>query len=220
MILKDVASGFRLGVVLPKKSFLKAPLKRMIVEFRARSGNDMRVLKADGDGSYVSNDFKAVLSDMLIHINYSGAHDHRQNGLAEQEVRVAKKDLRVNCAHSGAPNDMWGELFHYRNFTRNNLRSVFYKGEWITPTMRMENKKKPFNLNLLMPFGVKCVVSIIKENRVPPQSVEQISGWTGYFVGYGATSGHEGCYRVFNPVTKGIRAVSYNFCTIDEDEFP
>jgi len=49
MILKDVTSGFRLGVVLPKKSFLKAPLKRMIVEFRARSGNDMRVLKADGD---------------------------------------------------------------------------------------------------------------------------------------------------------------------------
>ena len=88
------------------------------------------------------------------------------------------------------------------------------------PIMRMGNKKKPFNFNLLMPFGAKCVVSIIKENRVPPQSVEQISGWTGYFVGYGATSGHEGCYRVFNPVTKGIRAVSYNFYTIDEDEFP
>jgi len=74
---------------------------------------------------------------------------------------------------------MWGELFHYRNFTRNNLRSVFYKGEWITPTMRMENKKKPFNFNLLMPFGAKCIVSVVKENRVPPQSVEQISGWTG-----------------------------------------
>jgi len=84
----------------------------------------------------------------------------------------------------------------------------------------MENKKKPFNFNLLMPFGAKCVVSVIKENRVPPRSVNQMAGWTGYFVGYGATSGHEGCYRVFNPVTKGIRAVSYNFCTIDEDEFP
>jgi hypothetical protein len=45
-------------------------------------------------------------------MSISGAHDHRQNGLAEQEVRSAKKDLCVNCAHSGVPNDMWGELFH------------------------------------------------------------------------------------------------------------
>ena len=72
MVLKDVAPGFRLGVVLPKKSFLKAPLKRMIVEFRARSGNAMRVLKADGDGSYVSDDFKAVLNEMLIHVHFWG----------------------------------------------------------------------------------------------------------------------------------------------------
>jgi hypothetical protein len=97
---------------------------------------------------------------------------------------------------------------------------VFYKGEWITPTMRMENKKKPFNFDLLMPFGAKCDVAVMKENRVPPQSVNQTAGWTGYFVGYGATSGHEGCYRIFNPVTKGIRAVSYKFCTIHKDEFP
>jgi len=80
MILKDVASGFRLGVVLPKKSYLKAPLKQMIVEFRGCSGNDTRVLKADGNGSYVSNDFKAVLSDMLPRRTRSESSQNRPEG--------------------------------------------------------------------------------------------------------------------------------------------
>jgi len=99
---------------------------------------------------------------------------------------------------------MWGELFMYRYFTRNNLRTVWYNEEWITPTMRLEGGGEAFNFDLLVSFGAKCVVAIMKDNREAPHSLGQLAGWTGYFVGYGATTGQEGCYRVFKPDTKKV----------------
>jgi len=92
MLFKDEVSGFRLGAVLNQKGALKDPMKKMVIELRARSGNDLQTLKCDCEGSYISADFKTVLGEMLIHPLKSGPNDHQQNGLAENEVRVVRKD--------------------------------------------------------------------------------------------------------------------------------
>ena len=71
-----------------------------------------------------------------------------------------------------------------------------------------------------MPFGVKCVVSISKNDREGKQCLTQDAGWSGIFVGYGISTGHGGAYRIYDPVRKKVMRVSINKCTMDLTCYP
>ena len=130
-----------------------------------------------------------------------------------------RRDLRVNAAHSGCPNDMWGELWFYMIFTRNNLRSVKFEEKFVTPTMRLMGRgQKVFNPELMLPFGCRLVVHDVEPTG--PQTLDRVVGFSGMMVGYGASTGHGGAYRAFNPSNKKVYTASYNHCTANETEFP
>jgi hypothetical protein len=121
---------------------------------------------------------------------------------------------------SGCPNDMWAEAALYANTTRNELRSQKRGEDWVTPSMVLSGSDKPLSPKLMMPFGVKCVVSISKNDREGKQTLTQDAGWSGIFVGYGISTGHGGAYRIYDPVRKKVMRVSINKCTMDLTCYP
>jgi len=77
-----------------------------------------------------------------------------------------------------------------------------------------------YDPELMMPFGAKCAVAIRKIDREGGQTLSQVAGWSGIFVGYGFSTGHGGSYRVYDPVRDMIMTKSINLCTVDQTTFP
>jgi hypothetical protein len=205
--------------MLVHKSDLIEPTNESIVEYNSKSGRAVRVIRADNDGSYISKEWKKTLNDKNVLPAYSSPDDHAQNA-AEGRVRVLKRDMRCNHMTSACPNNFWGELGLYCNDTRNNLRSVKRGEVWVTPTMALEGTDTAYDPELMMPFGAKCAVAIRKVDREGRQTLSQVAGWSGIFVGYGFSTGHGGSYRVYDPVRDMIMTVSINLCTVDQTTFP
>ena len=220
MLIVCRSSGFRLAKLLAKKSDAPLQLKEGLQEIEARSGRKMRRWKGDGDGAFDSKQNREVLSNLGILPEFSSAYDHQQNGLAERGVRTLKRDMRVNAVWSACPNNLWGELAIYLVFTRNNVCSEKRGDVWVTPAMLMTGATKAYPKELMMPFGVEVGVSISREARKGGQSIEQDVGWMGIFVGYGESTGHGACYRIYNPRKNWTERISYNRCTVNENVYP
>ena len=91
--------------------------------------------------------------------------------------------------------------------------------DYVTPTMRLMGKgQKAFNPELMLPFGCRIVVHDVEPTG--PQTLDRIVGFSGMMCGYGATTGHGGAYRAFNPGNQKVYTASYNHCTADETDFP
>ena len=104
-------------------------------------------------------------------------------------------------------------------FTRNKLRSVKFEDDYITLTMRlMGPAQKPFNPELMHPFGCQVVVHMVE--LLGPQTFNQVVGFYGMLVGYGAMTGHGGAFRVLNPANHKVYTPSYNHCTVNKTVFP
>ena len=161
---------------------------------------------------------QASLVAQRIHPTFSSPRDHPQNGDSENRVRVVKRDARINARSSGAPNPMWGELFNYNLFTRNNLCSVFFEGKWITPDMRLRSPgAKQFNFELLLPFG--CRVTTTDVEPTGPQNLDQVVSHECFMVGYGESTGHGGGYRVLRESDKRVYISSFNHTIANESAF-
>ena len=219
-LMLDPVSNYGTIAILTHKGDLIDPTTEMIVEFNSISGRKVREVRADGDGSYGSKEWKATLHSKDIRATYSSPNDQAQNP-AEGRVRIIKRDVRTLAVSSGCPNDMWAEAALYANTTRNELRSQRRGEEWVTPSMVLSGSDKPsLGPKLMMPFGVKCVVSISKDDREGKQTLTQDAGWSGIFVGYGISTGHGGAYRIYDPVRKKVMRVSINKCTMDLTCYP
>ena len=218
-LMVDPESNYGTIAILTHKGDLIDPTTEMIVEFNSISGRKVREVRADGDGSYGSKEWKATLHSKDIRATYSSPNDQAQNP-AEGRVRIIKRDVRTLAVSSGCPNDMWAEAALYANTTRNELRSQKRGEDWVTPTMVLSGSDKPLSPKLMMPFGVKCVVSISKNDREGKQTLTQDAGWSGIFVGYGVSTGHGGAYRIYDPVRKKVMRVSINKCTMDLTCYP
>ena len=197
-LMVDPESNYGTIAILTHKGDLIDPTTEMIVEFNSISGRKVREVRADGDGSYGSKEWKATLHSKDIRATYSSPNDQAQNP-AEGRVRIIKRDVRTLAVSSGCPNDMWAEAALYANTTRNELRSQKRGEDWVTPTMVLSGSDKPLSPKLMMPFGVKCVVSISKNDREGKQTLTQDAGWSGIFVGYGVSTGHGAILALRSP---------------------
>ena len=135
--------------MLVHKSDLIEPTNESILEYNSKSGNAVRVITADNDGSYISKEWKKTLNEKNVLPAYSSPDDHAQNA-AESRVRVLKRDMRCNHMTSACLNNFWGELGLYCNDTRNNLRSVKRGDVWVTPTMALEGTDTAYDPELMI----------------------------------------------------------------------
>ena len=76
---------------MKKKSDAPKLIETLIVEMEGRSGNKMRRLRADGDGSYMSRDMKDLLGAYQVFMEFSSPYDSQQNGAAENAVGLMQK---------------------------------------------------------------------------------------------------------------------------------
>ena len=90
----DSVSNYGTIAILTHKSDLIEPTTEMIVEFNSISGGKVREVRADGDGSFGSKEWKASLHSRDIRATYSSPNDQAQNP-AEGRVRIIKRDVRV-----------------------------------------------------------------------------------------------------------------------------
>ena len=210
---------YRLIRTMRKKSNAPEAIRAMIVEMEARSGNKMRRLRADGDGSYTSKEMKELLGEYQVFMEFSSPYDHPQNGAAENAIGLMEKDVKVSLLCSGAPKTLWGEAVGHHQVTRNNLRSRESPGggESVSPAYLLE--KRQMSPEDFVPFGALVVVAIAKNQRKDGKTITQKVGWTGACVGYGELTGHGGALRIYNPEKRAVKVVSRNLCTINVNTF-
>ena len=189
-------------------------------EFKATSGNSLRFIRTDSDSIFNSKEMKEIYIRSDVKATFSAPNDHAQNSIAENGIKQLNRDVRTAMKSSGAPAYLWPEADNYCVHMHNHLPTQKGKIGPESRYTRMRGGGFVHNMSLFMPFGCKAHVMIPEAARTGHKLHTQKVGWTGVFVGYGETTGHGGAYRIFNPETRKVETVSYNFVTCVEDSFP
>ena len=203
-----------------KKTEAPTFFARAKAEFKAFSGNNLRFIRTDSDSIFNSSEMKTIYLQSSVKATFSSPNDHAQNSVAENGIKQLNRDVRTVMKASGAPAYLWPEADNYCVHMHNHLPTQKGKLGPESRYSRMRGGVYAHNISLFMPFGCKAHVMIPDAARTGPKTHTQQVGWTGVFVGYGEATGHGGAYRIFNPETRKVETVSYNFVTCVEDSFP
>jgi hypothetical protein len=212
----DRTSGYSITVVTPGKDTIGKATIGGVKEIFRISGVRGKVVQMDGDGPYTSAVMRQDLQNLGIRPMYSSPYDSAQNGLAEVSVKTHIDDASVLMFSSGVPTNLWSEALSCAEFVRNNIPSQQRGDKWLSPFQLLSGRASAFNPSRFMPFGAKTIVQEPKSQRHGPKGLSQRKAWVGAFVGYGGPFGYGGAYRIYDPVSQGVRHVSMNFCVVDE----
>ena len=155
-----------------------------------------------------------------IKATFSSPYDQSQNSVAENGIKKLNRDVRTVMKASGAPAHLWPEADDYCIHMNNHLPTQKGTDGPISRYSVMRGGVHEHDMELFMPFGCRAFVMIPVKAREGPKTHTQEIGWAGMFVGYGDINGHGGAYRIYNPSTRKVMNVSYNFVTCVEDSFP
>ena len=93
--------------------------------FKARAERQseckLKILRTDGGGEYISNEFKAYLSQEGIEHQLTHPDSPQQNGVAERYNRTLLEGVRSMLHGSGMSRGFWGEAALCFNYTRNRM---------------------------------------------------------------------------------------------------
>jgi transposase InsO family protein len=120
-----------------------------------QTGKKLKVLRVDGGGEYLSNEFKKFLLDNGIRLQVTAPHSPSQNGIAERLNRTLVEHGRAMIHSHGLPNCLWREAIAYANDLKNVSPTRAIKG-FKTPD-EVFWKKKP-DISHLEEFGRDCSV--------------------------------------------------------------
>src|SRR5690349_17605477 len=108
-IFMDVASRRIWTVSLKSKTDSDSAIKEVLEDSRARSGNQCKILRTDGDGIFRSQSFGELQKQLQFVHERQAPYDHDQSGLLDRECRTLLESVSVSIFQSGAPPSMWGE---------------------------------------------------------------------------------------------------------------
>src|SRR5689334_6217733 len=115
----DVASRRIWTVSLKSKTDSDSAIKEVLEDSRARSGNQCKILRTDGDGIFRSQSFGELQKQFQFVHERQAPYDHDQSGLLDRECRTLLESVWVSIFQSGAPPSMWGEAVKHFTFTHN-----------------------------------------------------------------------------------------------------
>ena len=217
----DYTSGYWVRLHTANKTEAPTFMENTIAEFKALTGNNLRFIRADSDSIFdTSQEMKDLYIQAKIKPTFSSPYDQSQNSVAENGIKKLNRDVRTVMKASGAPAHLWPEADDYCIHMHNHLPTQKGTKGPVSRYSIMRGGTYAHDMELFMPFGCKAIVMTPVKARGGHKTHTQEVGWAGMFVGYGDINGHGGAYRIYNPSTRKVTNVSYNFVTCVEDSFP
>ena len=158
-----------------------------------QSGRELKALRSDQGGEYMSGEFEAFLKDNGIKHQLTVSYSPQQNGVAERKNRIIMELVRSMLKTKGLPHHFWAEAAASACYVLNRASTKAVQGK--TPEEAWSGHKP--GVSHFRIFGSLCYSHIPKEKRgkLDDKSEKCI------FVGY---SENPKAYRVFNPVSKKL----------------
>jgi hypothetical protein len=161
-------------------------------EFKAlvekESGKQMKALRSDNGGEYISNEFKDFCSREGIRRELIAPHNPQQNGVAERKNRRIVGAARAMLHDQGLPMHLWAEACNTGVYVQNRCPHRILGMS--TPEEAFTGKKP--DVSHFEIFGSSIYVHVTKDSRKKMESTAEV----GIFVGYTKTPHN---YRVYFP---------------------
>lgn len=186
----DDLTRFQKMYPIKKKSDSLDALKTFIAEVPNQIGLNIRTLRTDNGGEYISNEFKKYCIDNGIKQEFTTPYSPEQNGLAERAWRSNFEMVRSMLLEANLGNQFWSPATFTACYIKNRL---VHSATGKTPYEMLYGKKP--DLSHLRIFGSP----VIFKNMDPVIKKLEDRGIKGIFVGYSERS--KG-YIIWNPKTR------------------
>jgi transposase InsO family protein len=178
-IFKDDLTGFKEIYFMKHKSELPDCFKAFQTKMFAATGRKPSILRTDGGGEFISNEFEKYLeSEGIIHQS-SCPHTPQQNGVAERDNRTTVEAIRTELQAKQLPPYLWAAAASYTVYTQNRI----LQGDSILTPYEQWYGKKP-DVSHLRAFGTPAYVHIPDANRRKLDAKAS----KGIFIGYSETT--------------------------------
>ena len=140
------------------------------------SGKQVKALRSDNGGEYISNEFKYFCSKEGIRREIIAPHNPHQNGVAERKNRTIVGVARAMLHDQGLLMHLWAEACNTAVYVQNHCpHSVLGMS---TPKEAFIGKKP--DISHLKIFGSPVYIHVIKDARKKLEPTAEV----GIFVGY------------------------------------
>ena len=156
--MKLKSEAFHYFKVFHKYAETHTGRKIQIVEYNRAP--KLKSLRSDGNGEYISNEFKKYLEDNGIHNQETAAYSPQQNGVAERMNRTLIDLVRSMLHHKNVGREFWAEALDTAVYVRNRVTSRGLPAN--TTPHHLWHGNKP-DISHIRVFGSKCWYTIPKE---------------------------------------------------------
>lgn len=216
-LFKDIGSNYKWCHWMARKTGADQAVEQVLIDCKARSGKDVKIIKTDGDGVFTSKSFEALRQKYKFIHEFSAPEDP----VIEREIRTLFEGTATALAESGAPATFWMEAQQHFVFTKNVLPIIAVKeGD---KTVRKSPRKilnptaGEFNLEYLVAFGTECTCYVPISRREGGKTPAQRKAFKGVMCGY---IDNMDAYKIYDLETQKFRKVSYAFTVVSEGFFP
>ena len=165
-----------MGVFYEKKSEVFGHFKAFKAMVKKETGLQIKCLRSDGGGEYLSNEFARFLQEHGIKQQYSCSHTPQQNGIAERKNRYIGEVSRAMFNEKDVPDFYWAEAIATAVYIMNRIPTTTIHG--MTPEERCIGRKP--DISHLKIFGCIAYVHVPDElrSKLDPKAEKCI------FIGY------------------------------------
>ena len=184
-----------------------------VIKRTSKTADQLKTLRTDNGGEYISNEFKTYLQDHGIRHQLTVAYTPQQNGVAERMNRTLMDCVRSLLHTAQLEKKFWAEALATAVYIRNRVISRSLPKN-TTPYQRWMGQTP--DLSNLRVFGSKCwfVLPKIKVQKLDARSKE------GIMIGYSQQS--KG-YKIWDPESSSLvvsRDVTFDENSVDSLEIP
>jgi transposase InsO family protein len=185
----DDCSRYVYTKALKRKSEASAALQHFINQAETQTGRQVKVLRTDRGGEFMSKELAFWLSQKGVQHVQTPPDAHTQNGRVGRAHLTLANDMRTLLIDSQLPERFWAEAVAYATYNRNR---VMINSAGKTPEDLWTSQQT--SLLHLQPFGQRVYYRVHQQqDKLQPRYLPgRLMGYTA-----GATS-----YRIYNPTSR------------------
>jgi hypothetical protein len=155
LTILDEASRYAWVFFLREKSDTEATVQNFFAYFKLQYGTDVRALRTDNGGEFLSGAFSQWLESHGVEHQLTIPGTPQQNGVAERYNRTLQERGRCMMFEAGLPPKFWEHAFAYACWCGNRLPTSANKGD-VTPFTALFGREP--NLSMARVFGCQAYV--------------------------------------------------------------
>lgn len=191
--------------MLKSKGEVETKFKIFKAFVEQQTGHNIKILRSDNGGEYLSNCFSQFLEQVGIQHQRTVPYTPQQNGLAERMNRTIVEKVRCMLIDSGLGKEFWAEAVATAVYLVNRSPTKFLSHK--TPEEIWS--KKDLNLEHLKIFGCKAIMHVPKQHRKKLDAKSRECVFVGYSLD---TKG----YRLYDPIS-GTTHIARDVVFLEQD---